>query len=328
MLVQCSCYDCIGILLSSTCPDAPKLMSKTASVKLTRFAWLSISAAILTIALKMGAFLLTDSVGLLSDALESLVNLVTAIVALISLTIAARPEDEEFAFGYSKAEFFSTGFEGGMILIAAGSIVATAIPRLIAPQPIEQVGLGVLVSAFASLINLVVSRILASTGQRYGSITLQADAKHLMTDVITTAGVLVGLGLVSLTGWQRLDPLIALFVAANILFTGIKLLRQAGKGLMDASLPVADVQLVRDTLESYREQGVEFHALRTRSAAARGFVSMHILVPGDWSVQRAHDFAEKIEDALRQRIPKIAVFTHLEPLDDPASMDDSNLDRE
>ena len=303
-------------------------MSETSPVRLTRFAWLSISAAVLTIALKMGAFLLTNSVSLLSDALESLVNLVTAIVALIALTIAARPADEEFAFGYSKVEFFSSGFEGGMILVAAGSIVASAIPRLIHPQPIEQVGLGLIVSVTASLINLGVSRVLASAGKRYGSITLQADAKHLMTDVITTGGVLVGVTLVSVTGWQRLDPLIAMLVAANILFTGLRMLRQAGLGLMDASLPAADMQTVRDVLQPFVEQGVVFHALRTRSAAARGFVSMHLLVPGKWSVQRAHHLAEEVESQLRQRIPKIAVFTHVEPLEDPSAWEDTNLDRE
>lgn len=303
-------------------------MSEPASIKLTRFAWLSIGAAILTITLKMGAYLLTNSVSLLSDALESFVNLVTAIVALIALTIAARPADEEFAFGYSKAEFFSSGFEGGMILIAAGSIVATAIPRLIHPQPIEQVWLGLIVSATASLINLGASRVLTSAGKRYGSITLQADAKHLMTDVVTTGGVLVGVVLVSLTGWQRLDPLIAMLVAANILFTGLRLLRQAGLGLMDASLPTADVQVVRDILRPFNEKGVEFHSLRTRSAAARGFVSMHLLVPGSWSVKRAHKLAEEVESEIRQRVPKISVFTHVEPLEDPSSFEDTTLDTE
>ena len=215
-----------------------------------------------------------------------------------------------------------------MILVAAGSIVASAIPRLVHPQPIEQVGLGLIVSVTASLINLGVSRVLASAGKRYGSITLQADSKHLMTDVITTGGVLVGVTLVSVTGWQRLDPLIAMLVAANILFTGLRMLRQAGLGLMDASLPAADLQTVRDVLQPFVEQGVVFHALRTRSAAARGFVSMHLLVPGKWSVQRAHHLAEEVESQLRQRIPKIAVFTHVEPLEDPSAWEDTNLDRE
>jgi len=303
-------------------------MSETSPIKLTRFAWLSIGAALLTITLKMSAYWLTNSVSLLSDALESLVNLVTAIVALVALTIAARPADEEFAFGYSKVEFFSSGFEGGMILVAAGSIVAAAIPRLVHPQPIEQVGQGMIVSVIASLINLGVSRVLASAGKRFGSITLEADAKHLMTDVITTGGVLVGVVLVYLTGWQRLDPVIAMLVAANILFTGLRLLRQAGLGLLDASLPPTDVQAVRDILQPYNDKGVEFHALRTRSAAARGFVSLHLLVPGGWSVKRAHNLAEDVESQIRQSIPQITVFTHVEPLEDPSSFEDTSLDRE
>lgn len=303
-------------------------MSASSTNSLTRFAWLSIGAAVITIALKMSAFWLTNSVGLLSDALESLVNLVAAIIALVTLTIAARPEDEEFSFGYSKVEFFSSGFEGGMILIAAGGITLTVIPRLINPQPLDQVGLGLIVSVLASLVNLGVSLVLASAAKRYRSITLQADSKHLMTDVITTAGVLLGLGLVTLTGWERLDPLIALLVAAHILRTGLRLLRQAGLGLMDASLPPEDIQAVREVLQQYEAQGVKFHALRTRSAAARSFVSMHVLVPGRWSVKRSHQLAEELENQIRQRIPKIAVFTHLEPLEDPASMEDSTLDRE
>jgi cation diffusion facilitator family transporter len=303
-------------------------MSNPSSLNLTRFAWLSIGAAVLTIALKMGAYWLTNSVSLLSDALESLVNLVTAIIALIALTIASRPADDEFTFGYSKIEFFSSGFEGGMILIAAGSIVATAIPRLIAPQPLEQVGLGLIVSAIASLINLAVSRVLTTAGKRYDSITLQADAHHLMTDVITTGGVLVGVGLVSVSGWERLDPLIAILVAANILRTGFGLIRQAGQGLMDKSLPAEDIQAIQDIFRGYDQQGIKFHALRTRSAAARRFISMHILVPGEWSVQRAHHLAEQVERQIRQRFPKIVVFTHVEPLEDPNSWVDSNLDRD
>lgn len=302
-------------------------MRETQPVKLTRFAWLSIGAAVLTIVLKLTAYGLTNSVSLLSDALESLVNLVTAIVALIALNIAARPADDEFTFGYSKVEFFSSGFEGGMILIAAISIFTTAIQRLFHPQPIEQVWLGLIVSTVASLVNLGVSRVLSSAGKKYNSITLQADAKHLMTDVITTAGVLIGVALVSITGWLRLDPLIAIAVAVNILFTGFRLLRQAAKGLMDVSLPPADLQVVRDTLQPYNEQGVEFHALRTRTAAARGFVSMHILVPGKWTVKRAHQLAEEVESQIRKSVPNISVFTHVEPLEDPASMEDTNLDR-
>lgn len=294
---------------------------------LTRFAWLSIAAALLTITLKLGAYFLTNSVGLLSDALESLVNLAAAIVALIALRIAARPADEEFSFGYSKVEYFSSGFEGGMILLAAASIAITAIPRLLNPQPLEQVGLGVVVSVVASIINFAVSRILNRAGGRYNSITLVADAHHLMTDVITTIGVLVGIVLVWATGWEILDPIIALLVAANIVYTGVKLLRHSAHGLMDAALPETEVSSIQSLLRPFENQGVQFHALRTRTAAARGFVSMHVLVPGDWSVQRAHQLAEQIELDIHHNSPNIAVFTHVEPLEDPASWQDTGLDR-
>lgn len=307
---------------------APLLSPATANGNLTRFAWLSIAAALTTIAMKMGAFWLTNSVSLLSDALESLVNLVAAIVALIALAIADRPADEEFAFGYSKVEFFSSGFEGAMIMLAAGSILATAIPRLLQPQPLEQVGLGLGVSVAASLVNLGVARVLVKAGRRYRSITLEADARHLMTDVFTTAGVIAGVALVGITGWNRLDPLIAMLVAGNILFTGFNLLRRSAVGLMDKSLPAEILQQVQQVLERYRSQGVQFHALRSRAAARRSFISMHLLVPGRWSVQRAHNLAEEIEDELRQLLPGLVVFTHLEPQDDPTAQNDTALDRQ
>jgi cation diffusion facilitator family transporter len=303
-------------------------MNNTERTNLSRFAWISIIAAILTISLKLGAYWLTNSVGLLSDALESVVNLITAIVALIALRIAARPADEEFSFGYSKVEFFSSGFEGGMILIAAGSIAFAAIQRLMNPQPLEQVGFGLLISVIASLINLFVSRFLSRTGKKYGSITLQADARHLMTDVITTGGVILGVGLVSITGILILDPIIAILVAANILFTGWRLLREAYHGLMDMSLPSDEMTKIEAVFKDYEPQGIKFHALRTRSAAARRFVSMHILVPGEWSVRRSHEIAEQVENDIRRQHPQISVFTHIEPVEDPVSWADTQLEKE
>jgi cation diffusion facilitator family transporter len=296
-------------------------------VNLTRYAWLSIGAAILTIGLKLTAYFLTNSVSLLSDALESLVNLVSAIVALIALSIAARPADDEFTFGYSKVEYFSSGFEGGMILLAAGSIIYAAVPRLLYPEPIEQVGLGLAVSVVASAINFGVSRILARAGKEHNSITLEADARHLMTDVWTTVGVLIGVVLVSLTGFLRLDPLIAILVACNILFTGFKLLRRSALGLMDVSLPEKDMSEIKQVLNTYEPQGLKFHALRTRTAGARAFAAIHILVPGDWSVRQAHRTADTIEKDMRIHVPNITVVTHIEPLDDPISEEDVNLDR-
>jgi cation diffusion facilitator family transporter len=295
---------------------------------LTRFAWLSIAAAIMTIGLKTIAYLLTGSVGLLSDALESLVNLVAAIMALAMLTIAARPPDDEHAYGHEKAEYFSSGVEGALILVAAISIVATSVPRLLNPQPIEQAGLGLAVSVIASAVNLVVALILRRAGRQYNSITLEADAAHLMTDVWTSAGVLVAVGLVAWTDWERLDPIIALLVAANIIWSGIGLVRRSALGLMDTALPNETLAKIHQIQERYSQQGITFHALRTRQSGARAFSSMHVLVPGDWTVQRGHELLEQIEADIRASIPHITVFTHLEPLDDPTSWQDAQLDRE
>jgi cation diffusion facilitator family transporter len=294
---------------------------------LTRFAWLSIAAAILTIALKGVAYLLTGSVGLLSDALESFVNLVGALMALAMLTIAARPADEGHAYGHSKAEYFSSGVEGTLILMAAVSIGAAALPRLLAPKPLEQIGLGLGVSVAASLINLGVALILLRASKRYRSITLEANAHHLMTDVWTSAGVLVGVGAVALTGWQRLDPIVALLVAGNIVWSGFRIVRDSALGLMDTSLPVGEQNKLRLVLEPYLQSGIQYHALRTRQSGARQFVSLHVLVPGRWTVRRGHRLLEKIEADIRQALPSATVFTHLESLNDPVSWEDVGLDR-
>ena len=294
---------------------------------LTRFAWLSIGAAVFTIALKTIAYLLTGSVGLLSDALESLVNLVGASMALAMLTIAARPADEDHVYGHSKAEYFSSGVEGALILIAAVSIIVSAAPRLIDPEPLEQVGLGLGVSVVASLINLGTARILLQAGKRHNSITLEADAHHLMTDVWTSVGVLAGVGMVVLTGWERLDPIVAFIVAGNIIWTGVRIVRQSALGLMDTALPPREQGVLKGVLEKYTRDGVQYHALRTRQSGSRQFVSFHVLVPGEWSVQRGHDLLETIEAEIRQALPSVTVFTHLEPLNDPVSWEDTNLDR-
>jgi len=255
---------------------------------LKRFAWVSVAAALLTISLKAAAYMLTGSVGLLSDALESLVNLAGALMALAMLTIAARPADEDHAYGHTKAEYFSSGAEGTLILLAAASIAAAAIPRLINPQPIEQVGLGLGVSALASLVNLLAAYVLKRASKQYHSISLEANAHHLMTDVWTSAGVLVGVGAVALTGWERLDPVIACLVAANIVWSGAGIVRKSVLGLMDTALPVEDQDKLRKVLERYIHEGVEYHALRSRQSASRKFVSLHVLVPGEWTVQRGH----------------------------------------
>ena len=298
-----------------------------ASANLTRFAWLSIGAAILTIALKTTAYWLTGSVGLLSDALESLVNLVAAIMALAMLTIAARPADEMHAFGYGKAEYFSSGLEGALILLAAASIAWTAIPRFLVPQPLEHIGIGLAVSVVASAINFWVARVLLAAGREYRSITLEADAHHLMTDVWTSAGVVLGVGVVALTGWIRLDPIIALIVAANILRIGWQLLGRSVRGLMDVTLPAEERDAIKQVLHQYESKGIQFHALRTRQAGTRAFISLHVLVSGDWTVQRGHDLLEQLERDIRAAIPGAQLFTHLEPQGDPAAWEDIALDR-
>jgi cation diffusion facilitator family transporter len=297
-------------------------------IALTRFAWLSIIAALMTITMKSAAYFLTGSVGLLSDALESMVNLAAAVVALLVLKLIIRPANDEFTFGYSKAEYFSSGFEGGMILLAAAGIIITALPRLFNPVPLEQLGLGLAISVAASLINLAVSMILMHAGRRYNSITLEADARHLMTDVWTTAGVLVGIALVWLTGWLILDPIIALLVAANIIFTGYRLLIRSGRGLLDISLPPEELTSVKSILDSYKAQGVSYHALRSRQAAARKFLVVHLLVPGDWSVRKSHSLAEQFERKVVETIKNANIVTHIEPVEDPLSMVDATIDRE
>lgn len=294
---------------------------------LTKFAWLSIGAAIFTITLKTIAYFLTGSVGLLSDALESIVNLVGAVMALAMLTIAARPADEDHAYGHTKAEYFSSGVEGSLILIAAASIIIAAIPRLINPQPLEQVGLGLGVSVAASLANLLVALVLLQASKKHNSITLEANAHHLMTDVWTSVGVLAGVGLVVLTGWERLDPIVAFVVAGNIIWSGFRIVRMSALGLMDTALEPDEQKLVKNVLSSYTKNNVEYHALRTRQSGARRFVSVHILVPGKWTVQRGHRLLESIESDIRKALPNVTVFTHLESLNDPASWDDTNLDR-
>lgn len=293
---------------------------------LSRYAWLSVAAALTTMGLKLLAWKLTGSVGLLSDALESLVNLGGALMAVWMLRVASLPPDEGHPYGHSKAEYFSSGFEGLLIAVAALAIVWTALPRLFAPQPLEQPGLGLAVSAAASLINLAVAGVLLGVGRRQRSITLEADGHHLMTDVWTSAGVLAAVALVWLTGWLLLDPLIALLVAVNVLWTGRRLLRESVQGLMDASLPEAERRQLEQVLDEFRARGVVFHAIRTRRSAARRFASMHVLVPGGWSVQKGHDLLQELERRIADQLRPISVFTHLEPIEDPAAYHDEDLD--
>lgn len=291
------------------------------------YAFLSIAAALTTIALKSWAYLLTGSVGLLSDAVESGVNLIAALIALWALTYAAKPADAEHAFGHSKAEYFSSAAEGTLIVIAAISIAAEAWGRLLHPEPLTQVNLGLMLSLLATAVNGWVAWVLLKAGRRLHSITLRADAHHLLTDVWTSGGVIIGIFLVKLTGWLVLDPVIALLVAINIVWAGMRLLRETGSGLLDAALPEADQKTIAEILSDYKSPDVQFHALRTRIAGSRRFISFHVLVPGAWTVQRGHDLCEAIEMAIDRALPNSHIMTHLEPLEDPVSWDDQELDR-
>jgi len=293
---------------------------------LTLFAWLSIGAAIITIGLKGAAYFLTGSVGLLSDALESFVNLAGAIIALVMLKVASRPEDEGHHFGHSKAEYFSSGAEGSFIIIAAGGILYTAIERLINPQPLEPLGVGLAVSAIAGVVNLVAALIIDHNGKKYNSITLRANAKHLMTDVWTSVGVLGGVGLVAVTGWGPLDALVAIAVAINIVWSGVGIVRHSVSGLMDSVLPDDELTLIHGKIKELLPEGITYHALMTRQAGARRFVSFHVLVPGKWTVEHGHNLLETLEAHLTHLLPNMVVFTHIEPLDDPASWKDQTLD--
>ena len=294
---------------------------------LTRYAWLSIVTALAIILLKVVAYLLTGSIGFLSDALESAANIIAAVITLIALIVAAKPPDKEHAFGHSKSEYLSSGIEGALILIAALVIIYQAILRLITPQPLEQVGLGMLVSAVAALINFATARILLRAGELHRSAALTADAHHLLTVVWTTVGVILGVGLAGLTGLVWLDPVIALIVAGRILFTGISIVRMSANGLMDAALPAGEVERAEDILNRHSRDGVQYHALRTRQAGSQRFLSVHIQVPGEWSVQRGHELLEEIERELRNDLNPISVITHLEPAEDPVSMKDAMLNR-
>lgn len=294
---------------------------------LTRYAWLSIAAALSTLVLKLAAYGLTGSVGLLSDALESLVNLAAAVIALVSLTVAVRPADEEHAYGHTKVEYFSSGIEGALILVAAVGIGWSAAWHLIQPHELQRISVGLGVASAASVLNLVVARILFRAARRYYSVTLEADARHLMTDVWTSVAVIGGVGLASVTGWTWLDPLLGLAVAVHIAFIGVRLVRESLHGLMDTALPATELALIRTVLEGHLVNGVQYHALRTRMAGAWRFMSVHLLVPGDWTVARGHDVAEKLEEELRAKVPRLTVTTHLEPVEDPVSWDDVGLER-
>lgn len=298
----------------------------SAPTDLSRFAWLSIAVAAVTILLKTGAAWLTGSVGLLSDALESGVNLAAAVVALVALKVSIKPPDSNHPFGHSKAEYFSAQFEGIMVFVAAVLIIYTAIERLITPQMPEQLGIGLVISAVAALLNGAVGLVLIRSGKRQRSATLLADGRHLMTDVVTSGAVILGVGLVAATKIRLLDPIVAILAGINILWTGWRLIRSSSEGLMDIALPPEDEAKIHAVLDQFRSGGaIDFHAIRTRESGNRRFMEMHVLVPDDWSVKRAHDLAEDVIDELVKVEPDLRVSAHLEPRSDPRSYEDIDI---
>lgn len=284
---------------------------------LVRMAWLSIATSVATMALKFGAWYLTDSVSLLSDAVESLVNLTAGLIALAALTIAAQPADREHAYGHDKAEYFSSGAEGALILVAAISIIAAAVGRFLHPAELANLGPGLVVSLLASGLNLLTAQAMLKVGRKYDSITLEADAQHLMTDVWTSLGVVAGLSVVLFAppSWQILDPVMAVVVGLHIIATGVNLLRRSWGGLMDEALPPGEVEQIENEIHRLLPAGASFHELRTRKSGPRRFVEFHLLVPGDSSVNEAHALCDRIEAVLEQALPNAAVTIHVEPLE-------------
>jgi cation diffusion facilitator family transporter len=295
---------------------------------LERYAWLSVAVALATIALKTLAWHYTGSVGLLSDALESLINLAAALLAVSMLRLAATPPDDEHPHGHFKAEYFSSGIEGALIVLAAAGIVWAALPRLAAPQPIAVPLLGIALSAVATALNLAAGWYLIRVGRREESIALEADGHHLLSDVWTSAGVIAGVALAAGTGWNLIDPLVALGVAAHIVWTGFMLVGRSFAGLMDVAIPESEREEIEKIFAEYRPRyGMDFHALRTRQSGSRRFVSFHLLVPDDWTVERAHALSEEIEARVRSLVPNAILLVHIEPIGQRASYDDIKLER-
>lgn len=296
-------------------------------MQLRRYAWISLIVAVGVIALKVSAYLLTNSISLLSDALESIVNVLGATAAMWALAVAERPPDDDHAYGHDKAEFFSSGFEGALIMMAAIGISGTALWRLVHPAPIQVDPLGIGLAVTTSVINFALARWLFIAAKKHESIALEADAHHLMSDVLTSIVVVAGVILVGFTHWHWLDPLMAFIVGVNIIRMGWQLIRRSMDGLLDPALNHNEFATLHAVLDRYQSDTVSFHAIRTRKSGIRRFVSLHLLVPGEWSVQQGHELSEQIEDALHEAMPNLHVLTHLEPKDDPKSFIDIPLHR-
>lgn len=284
---------------------------------LERFLWLSLGAAVVILGIKLAAAALTGSIGMWSDALESTVNVAAAGVALWALRLSSKPADHNHDFGHGKAEYFSAAVEGSMILVAAAVIIIGAVMRLLSPQPLENLGIGLALLAVATAANLAIGLLLIRTGRRYRSITLEADGQHLLTDVWTSVGVLVAIGAVALTGLHWLDPVIALVVGTNILFTGYKLVRRSVVGLLDGTLPEDEVEKVSQVLDDVaHDPRVHISQLRTRESGRQRFVYATVTVPGEWTVTRSHDLADAVEGAVDAALPGTTTFVHIEPNDE------------
>ena len=288
-----------------------------------RYAVYSIIASVVTLGLKFGAWAVTDSVGLLSDAVESLVNLSAALLALTALTVALRPADQNHTYGHGKAEFFSAGAEGLLIVAAAVGIVWAAVGRFLNPAPLSHLGPGIGVAVLASVVNLVTARAMLRAARRHDSITLEADAKHLLTDVWTSGGLVAALAVILLLpkGWEWIDPVVALIMALNIARTGVGLMRRAGEGLMDAALPPEELAAIAGAITRAAGTGAAFHALRTRKSGSRRFIEFHLLVPGAMTVQASHDLCHDVEAELKALFPAPVVTIHVEPEEDHRSWD-------
>jgi cation diffusion facilitator family transporter len=282
----------------------------------------SIAVAVLTIALKTLAWWITGSVGLLSDAMESLVNLASAIFALVMVTIAARPADEDHPYGHHKAEYFSSGFEGLAIMVASVGIGWTAVQRLMHPQPLEQLGWGLALSVISSAFNWGLAWMMSQSGEQHRSMALEGDARHLMTDVWTSAGVVLGVGLVAFTGWTWLDPAVAIAVALNILREGGALMWKSSQGLMDNALEPEVMAEVEKTLREFQHHTIRFDHISSRRSGQRRFVDLHMHMPASWTLGRAAAVRASVEQALMSAVPGLRATIQLLPSDVEAHFDD------
>lgn len=306
-------------MASGSPPDGS---NRTRDEIVVRYAWLSLAVSIVVIVIKAAAWWVTDAVGLLSDAAESLVNVAAAVVALSALRVARKPADSNHHYGHSKAEFFSAAIEGQLIFVAACVILYTSVRRFLDPQPLDEVGVGLALSCVAALLGGIVAIMLIRAGKTYNSAVLHADGHHLLTDLYTSIGVIVAVIAVWVTGWERLDPIIAFVMGLNILRIGWKLVNSAASALMDESWPAEEQQRLADILAGFKSSQVDLHGLRTRHSGTRRFADVHVLVPGEWTVNRGHDTVEDIENAVREAFPECTLSVHLEPIEDPRAYGD------